>query len=194
MQSNYPQRPLDRRQRKSREAIQNALLTLLRDKPLDQITISELSAKADVNRKTFYNNYHNIQEVRDEPDNRYLDIIFSLIGGDGGIMLTTNPEDFFLGLFHGLHTNLEQCRLIFDSGEYSCLAGRLKEMIIPYLDKTAADIGMSRAVQSYVVEYTVNGLSSLINMWLHSDVMLSDEEIAHLAAGLVRSGADSVGY
>ena len=72
-------KPLDRRQRKSREAIQNALLVLLRDKPLDSITISELAIKADVNRKTFYNNYHNIQEVRDELDNRYLDSVFSLI-------------------------------------------------------------------------------------------------------------------
>ncbi len=187
MHGNYPQRPLDRRQRKSREAIQNALLALLRDKPLEEITISELSARADVNRKTFYNNYHNIQEVRDELDNRYLDMIFSLLGTDENALRSSNLEDLFLGLFHGLHANLEQCRLIFDSGEYSCLAERLKQVILPYLRKTAENADRSAAAQDYVAEYTVNGVSSLINMWLHTEQMMPDEEIASLAAALVRS-------
>ncbi len=59
-------KPLDRRQKKTRQAIQNALLTLMREKPMNKITVSELAATADVNRKTFYNHYSNIQEVRDE--------------------------------------------------------------------------------------------------------------------------------
>ncbi|MCD8146392.1 MAG: TetR/AcrR family transcriptional regulator [Clostridiales bacterium] len=61
-------KPLDRRQRKTRQAIQNALLSLMKEKPLSKITVSELAATADVNRKTFYNHYSNIQEVRDELD------------------------------------------------------------------------------------------------------------------------------
>lgn len=180
-------KPLDRRQRKSREAIQNALLALLRDKPLDEITISELAIKADVNRKTFYNNYHNIQEVRDELDDRYLDMIFSLIENNDVNILRSRPEDFFLKMFHGMHANIDQCRLLFDSGEHLCLTARLKENIQPYLEKEMEEHSQNAAFLPYIQEYVVSGLSSLINLWLHSSPMLPEEDIAKLAADLIRS-------
>lgn len=182
-------KPLDRRQRKSREAIQNALLVLLQDKPLDSITISELAIKADVNRKTFYNNYHNIQEVRDELDNRYLDSVFSLIEID---MLRSHPEEFFLKVFRNMHENIEQYRLLFDSGEHLCLYARLKENLQPYLEKEMERNEQDARFLPYVITYTVNGLASLLDLWLHASPMLPDEEIAKLAAELTRSASSSI--
>lgn len=182
-------KPLDRRQRKSREAIQNALLVLLQDKPLDSITISELAIKADVNRKTFYNNYHNIQEVRDELDNRYLDSVFSLIEID---MLRSHPEEFFLKVFRSMHENIEQYRLLFDSGEHLCLYARLKENLQPYLEKEMERNEQDARFLPYVITYTVNGLASLLDLWLHASPMLPDEEIAKLAAELTRSASSSI--
>ena len=182
-------KPPDRRQRKSREAIQNALLVLLQDKPLDSITISELAIKADVNRKTFYNNYHNIQEVRDELDNRYLDSVFSLIEID---TLRSRPEEFFLKMFRSMHENIEQYRLLFDSGEHLCLYARLKENLQPYLKKEMERNERDARFLPYVITYTVNGLAALLDLWLHSSPMLPDEEIAKLAAELTRSASVSI--
>ena len=46
--------PTDLRVIKTRQAIRIALISLLSEKELSDITISELSARAQVNRKTFY--------------------------------------------------------------------------------------------------------------------------------------------
>jgi AcrR family transcriptional regulator len=48
---------LDRRQRKSRAALQGALLTLIGQKPYADITIDDVVAAADVARATFYAHY-----------------------------------------------------------------------------------------------------------------------------------------
>ncbi|MBQ9794006.1 MAG: hypothetical protein IJW34_03570 [Clostridia bacterium] len=45
---------IDRRIIKTKRAIAVALLQLLSEKPLEEITITELTLKADINRKTFY--------------------------------------------------------------------------------------------------------------------------------------------
>ena len=47
----------DRRVRKTKESIQAALVALLGGKPYDRITVTELCARADVSRITFYTHY-----------------------------------------------------------------------------------------------------------------------------------------
>jgi AcrR family transcriptional regulator len=51
----------DRRQRKSRTALQQALLTLIAEKPYAEVTIEDITERADVARATFYAHY------RDKP-------------------------------------------------------------------------------------------------------------------------------
>lgn len=195
MQSNQTgsqQAAVDSRKRKSRELIQNALLELLSEKkPIELITVSEISRRADVSRKTFYNNYHNVQEAKDDLENHYVDLIFSLIENKDISAVSTALDDSFLVLFRTLHDRRTVCRLVFDSGESTFLADRLKKMIVPYFSRSAAEAGISAPVQSYIAEYSVNGLSAMIDVWLHSETMLPVEDIAHLASNLVRSSVAS---
>ncbi|HIZ70265.1 MAG TPA: TetR/AcrR family transcriptional regulator, partial [Candidatus Atopostipes pullistercoris] len=65
---------IDRRVRKSKEAIRTALVKLLKHKDIEDITVTEIAKEADVNRKTFYNNYENIYQVIEEIEN---DIVIS---------------------------------------------------------------------------------------------------------------------
>ena len=50
-----PEIKIDRRIRKTKQAIQQAVVKLLSDQNLESITITQVAAMADVNRKTFYN-------------------------------------------------------------------------------------------------------------------------------------------
>ena len=57
---------MDRRTRRTRTALQNALLQLLGTKPLNKITVTELTRLADVNRVTFYAHYQDVEELFDQ--------------------------------------------------------------------------------------------------------------------------------
>ncbi|MDF2936801.1 MAG: transcriptional regulator, TetR family [Paenibacillaceae bacterium] len=48
---------LDRKTRYTRMVLQDSLMELMRDKPINKITIKELCEKADLNRTTFYAHY-----------------------------------------------------------------------------------------------------------------------------------------
>ncbi|WP_165062527.1 TetR/AcrR family transcriptional regulator [Adlercreutzia sp. ZJ154] len=54
------------RSERSREAIKNSLLSLLGEKQLDDITMSELAAGASVSRSTLYSHYANTREIFDD--------------------------------------------------------------------------------------------------------------------------------
>ncbi len=61
-----PRTKIDRRIVKTKRSIAIALMQLLAEKPLEDITITELTLKADINRKTFYLHYSSIEDVAEE--------------------------------------------------------------------------------------------------------------------------------
>ena len=64
-----PEIKIDRRIRKTKQAIQQAVVKLLSDQNLESITITQVAAMADVNRKTFYNYYESTNQVLEEIEN-----------------------------------------------------------------------------------------------------------------------------
>jgi AcrR family transcriptional regulator len=64
------ERPLDRRQRRSRAALRSGLLELICEVPYDGITIDQIAERADVGRATFYAHYGDkadlLRELADE--------------------------------------------------------------------------------------------------------------------------------
>ena len=49
---------MDKRVRKTKRAIHSAMTRLLSVKPIEEITVTELSNAAEINRKTFYSYYN----------------------------------------------------------------------------------------------------------------------------------------
>ena len=58
---------MDKRVMKTRRAIHSAMTSLLKVKPIEEITVTELSDAAEINRKTFYNYYSSVYMVFDLP-------------------------------------------------------------------------------------------------------------------------------
>ena len=65
----------DRRVKRTKKALYDALLILLKDKTINEITVTELTTKADVNRATFYFYYTDLidmlQQIQNEAFEAY---------------------------------------------------------------------------------------------------------------------------
>ena len=76
----------NQRVRLSKMLLKNALITLLKEKPLEKITIYELCAKAQLNRVTFYKYYGSQSDLLTDIENdcfRKLEEILSDNASDG---------------------------------------------------------------------------------------------------------------
>ncbi|MFG2526378.1 TetR-like C-terminal domain-containing protein [Streptomyces sp. NPDC048516] len=58
-----PVQQSDRRSRRSRAAMEGALLELIRDRDLSQISVSDVTGRADVHRSTFYEHYTDVHDL-----------------------------------------------------------------------------------------------------------------------------------
>lgn len=57
------QQQSDRRSRRSRAAMERALLELIGDRDLNQISVSDVTSRADVHRSTFYEHYTDVHDL-----------------------------------------------------------------------------------------------------------------------------------
>lgn len=69
---------MDRRIRKSQEAIKTAIIELMMEKDFDQITIQDISDKADISRRTIYLHYTDKFDLLDKLIEEHIDDIRKL--------------------------------------------------------------------------------------------------------------------
>ena len=83
---------------KTRRVIRNTLFEMMSEKPLSKITISEICARAEINRKTFYRHYRTVGDVITELENEILNEFSAIMrtgnksvldaGSNGGVIFS----------------------------------------------------------------------------------------------------------
>lgn len=69
----------DRRVRKTKKAIYDVFFELTKEKKLNEITIKELCAQADINKSTFYLHYRDIYDLANSIQSTFVDDVCSVI-------------------------------------------------------------------------------------------------------------------
>jgi AcrR family transcriptional regulator len=68
--------PGDRRVRRTQATLQRALIDLVQDRDLSQITVADVADRADVSRSTFYDHYTDVHELAEAACTSMLDDLF----------------------------------------------------------------------------------------------------------------------
>lgn len=181
------ERSLDQRQRRTREAFQTALLALMSEKPIEKITVSELALRAEVNRKTFYNHYESVQDVRRKMDEAYLNLLFSFMDGQSGECVAMEPGAFLCRLTGQMKQQPVRTRLLFASGETASLAERFRGWFTPYFQSLALERNHSASSLPYVVDYVISGVTAMLKRWVDSDYELPEEALVQSMTAMVQS-------
>ena len=65
--------PADKRSRRTRNLIKQVFMALLKEKPIERITVTELCRIADLNRSTFYQYYGDVYMLLEEVEADFLE-------------------------------------------------------------------------------------------------------------------------
>ena len=69
----------DRRNTYTRQAIKDAVFELLRTKPIERISVTEVCKLAEINRSTFYLHYYDCMDVLEQEQEKFCDRLIALI-------------------------------------------------------------------------------------------------------------------
>lgn len=153
---------------KTRRVIRSTLFELMGEKSLSKITISEICARAEINRKTFYRHYRTVGDVITELENEILNEFSAIMRtGNKSVLdagsairdisaVVERRRDFFAGLMK-LNPDL------FSNG-------KIKAMLCRMISVSLKNVGAldDETTLRAAAEFTVSGVLSLYAAWFDS--------------------------
>jgi len=169
----------DRRVRKTRRALQDALSELIGEKELRSITIHELTERADVHRATFYAHYEDIYDLYRQMEDSIL--------ADIDAIVCVNPDHSYEALFRAMidyfRDNAAFCRMMF--GEHANAAFR--DRVSALLEEKYMEIclygGRYQTVteeRRFQAKYHIQGFIALLGRWVKSGFSYPIDEIGNI--------------
>lgn len=173
---------------RSKTLIKKALATLMHEKELNKITVSDIIREADISRGTFYAHYPDIHSVLDQIETEELKKLISLVNEarqeNSGI---NNSTDFLKVVCNYLYNDFEYYRMLMQSSFLNNFFNRLVEVY--YEDTLAAVLekdptkDVSEAI--LYLTFTTAGSKQVVLNWLQGKITGTPEEIAARLAKLL---------
>lgn len=168
-----------------------ALISLLKKKPFEYITVSEICETAGVNRSTFYLHYETIGDLLNETARYLLNDFLSYFSTDTQSvalnLANCEPEELFFICDKYLTpylTYIKEQKEVFRTalthnktlGFEAVYKRMFKNIFNPILDR----FNYPPEDRQYVMMYYLNGITAIITEWLKNDCDKSIEEISKI--------------
>ena len=186
-----PEIKADRRILKTKKAIYEALVELMQKKKLNSITVTELAAQANINRKTFYTYYSTVNDVLDEGICELITSLKDLMYAMSEDYNMLSPQTLFAFL-NTIISDADIVRNLFASDNGSLLFNRLQKALQETLLKelTDKDIKMNVPSEQYplISNFVAGGMVSAYYEWIINPDGITLDEMARTLTTLIISG------
>jgi len=173
----------DRRVRKTKKALREGLAELLMEKSIQNITVRELTDKADVHRSTFYANFNDIFDLYNQVE----DVMIQELTGILYAEYDFDTKAFFRVLFRYIADNKKVCRLVLGGGVNSSFFNRIFDLLKDSgIDcwRREYNLATSTEVLEPYVYFFLSGSLGLVGKWAASNFEQPAEEILVMLADI----------
>ena len=152
---------MDIRVKKTKRAIQKAFIALLREKPIEKITVKEIAERAEINKTTFYSHYETLDALTAEIERQTVQLVCDNMGG--AQQLLDAPETFVQEMFASLQQATDYLGVV-PASAMNRFTQHLRDAILEQIKA--------------ILIFVMNGLSGLLN----TDAKLAQKQIDVIAA------------
>ena len=178
--------------RNTKRKLKEALMTLMQTKPVNAISVKELTELADVNRGTFYLHYSDIYDMLHKIEDDFF-VEFE------GVLNNSTPSDendaimYMKEIYTFLKKNEDICRMFCSSNVEISFFNKLKLLIGNKCCSVweSAELQMNRKQTEYYNAFIFSGSAGILQHWLDNDLAESPEDVARLVAAIIANSAKS---
>lgn len=179
----------DRRVRRTKKLLIQALTELMQQKPVKEITVKELTDLADMNRGTFYLYYKDIFDMLEKTEDMMFEALDSITSVHKNDAAELKTKPLLLDVFRFIEENQEIIRVLLSPHGDMIFLHRLYEVIRQKCLEAFPKLPGNPDEFDYRFSFVVYGAAGLIRAWVARDCRESVEEMAALADELIHQGS-----
>ena len=171
--------------RNTKKRLYESLMKLVGRKPLNQVTVKEITEDADVNRSTFYFHYQDVSSMVVEMEDKFLQ--------DFSVALTAleqKSHDFIAILVRCLENHRDLCKLLLGSNGDMAFVEKMKAIVAEKCSKIWKDAvpELTDVEASAMDTFLIGGVMSTLQTWILSDRRVPAKEITDILNRLIFDG------
>ena len=161
------QKKEDRRVVRTKKAIRSAFAELLSEKDYNDITVTDIAERADINRKTFYNYYRNTEDLVKEIECEAC-LNFDTILQDLKVHnIVDNPELIVTRISSAIEGNMDYFRDFLIMSKNAALFNRIGDNLKKQVRLTLADQDVIDPLKAEILSiYITAGALTVYREWL----------------------------
>lgn len=157
---------------RTRTAIQHALLDMMKEYPIDELSITDIAKRAGVSRNAFYRHYSSKTEVVRDYMNNVSDRFYEGLGK----VTDLSSREYLEKTFAHIYEHRDMMRLLYDQN----MSGAIGGLFIEYAEK----ILYANSLNGYTAVYMGGGFYSMTIHWIKNGCVESPELMASIALAM----------
>lgn len=185
----------DRRIARSKRALRTALIELMEERGLDNVSVNDLCARADLNRGTFYNHFHDKDDLLTTLEDEIIDDLERIQDQMKGLTVMDlvryrtrkQPLPFLVDLFDYLREQGDFLHAVTGPGGDIRFAPRLRDSVCANLIQSILHERYREnptPFVEYYVAFFATAYLGVIEHWIETGMKESSEEMALIAMRL----------
>lgn len=178
-------RETDMRVRYTKMVLRESLLSILQEKPVSRISVTEVCQAAGLNRGTFYAHYADPYELLTQIENDLYQELEEALAKD----IARGDIDILLSNIMGvLDRNRDMCRVILGENGGTQFLGRILGMAREFFVRAwTCKRGVPEGTADYIYRYLSAGSVDVVRYWLLNDDTRALDDVAHIISGICKS-------
>ena len=148
---------MDLRIKKTKRAIRSAFYELIKEKPLEKITVTEIAARAEINKATFYAHYETIYDLVDQLEQEAVAEVVSQLNTAQGLL--SSPRAFVKEMYAVLGKT-PLCTEFFSAPAMAQFTSHLRSAILEKVKQDGIDSTQYENIGAVLV-FIFNGIAGL---------------------------------
>ena len=160
----------DKRVVRTKKAIRNALFRLMEEKSIGDISISELTAYANVNRRTFYTHYRSLTDILDEIEAELVAALSEILAAVDTVDYRKSVAAQFVGFYELVSGEYDDYFHLLKIDTRGILLSRLRSAIKESAETIFSSLpAVVNASSVYIASFVAGGFIAFFNEWYYSN-------------------------
>jgi len=170
----------DARIRYTKMVIKDSFVKLLKNEPINKITVKEVCAIAEINRATFYKHYYDCFDLLKQIEDEMIEELLRFVKETRH----KNITDVFNKILSTMKENDDLYMTLFSENGDSTFPTRIFNLCYEQIDPPIEVPSISKSQQEWLYYYMAYGCSGIINHWVNNGMKEDITEISKYVSEL----------